>query len=143
MVVALQSNLADVGIKAELSFPVNMGAFINSSNSMDNVLVIQPILSTPNYNGTFMYFDGPNFLWNHNFLPSPEFLKLEKASMTSPKADVTLIRAVTDELSKEAAAIPLWGAGMGWALQSYVMNGGWLERGDTEYFNAEQVWLNK
>jgi peptide/nickel transport system substrate-binding protein len=143
MSVALQTNLADVGIKAELSFPANMGAFINGSNSLDNVLVIQPILSTPNFNGTFMYFDGPNFMWNHNFLPSPDFLKLEKASMTSPKADVTLIRAVTDQLSKEAAAIPLWGAGMGWALQSYVMNGGFLERGDSSLFNAEQVWLNK
>jgi len=143
IMVALQTNLADVGIKAELSFPANMGGFIANSNSLDNVLVIQPILSTPNFNGTFMYFDGPNFMWNHNFLPSPEFLKLEQASMTSPAVDVNLIRAATDELSKEAAAIPLFEAGLGWALQPYVMNGGWLQRGDSSLFETQQTWLNK
>jgi ABC-type transport system substrate-binding protein len=143
MVVALQTNLSDVGIKADLSYPANMGAFIGGSNSMSNVLVIQPILSTPNFNGSYMYFDGPNFIWNKNFLPSPEFVKAEQASMTSPKADISLIRAATDQLSKEAAAIPLWGAGLGWVSQKYVMNGGFLERGDSSFFNTEQVWLNK
>jgi peptide/nickel transport system substrate-binding protein len=143
IVVALQNNLAAVGIKADLSYPTNMGAFIGDSNSLHNVLVIQPILSSPNFNNTFMFFMGPGFMWNQNFQPPPEFLEAREKSLASPTMDVNLIRAATDELSKQAAAIPLFEAGLGWVLQRYVMNGGWLERADSEVFNTEQTWLNK
>jgi ABC-type transport system substrate-binding protein len=143
MMVALQTNLSDVNINAQLSFPANMGGFIGDSNSKNNVLVIQPILATANFNGAFMYFMGPEFIWNHNFLPPPEFLRLRMISLTSPTPDVNLIRAATDQLIKEAAAIPLWAGGMGWVMQSYVMDGGLLERGDSSLIRGDEIWLNK
>ncbi len=141
--VALQSNLADIGITAELSFPANMGAFIVDSNSLNNVLVIQPIMSSPNFNSTWMFFMGPQFMWNKNFLPSPEFLELREASLVSPTMDVDLIRATVEQLSKEAAAIPIMQAGMGWVMQPYVMDGGFFEGSSSSMFNSEDVWLKK
>jgi len=119
--VALQSNLDAVGITAELSFPPNMGGFIVDSNSLNNVLVIQPVMSSANFNSTFMFFLGKDFMWNHNFLPPPEFLELRELSLTAPTMDVDLIRAACDVLSKEAAAIPIMQAGLGWVMQSYIM----------------------
>jgi len=141
--VALQSNLEDVGIIADLSFPANMGGFIVDSNSLNNVLVIQPVMSSANYNGTFMFFLGPEFMWNKNFLPPPEFLEARLASLTSPAMDLDLIRAACDELSKIAAAIPLMQAGLGWAKQPTVMDGGFFERGSGSLFAAEEVWIQE
>jgi peptide/nickel transport system substrate-binding protein len=141
--VALQNNLAAIGITAELSFPANMGAFIADSNSLENVLVIQPVMSSANFNNTFMFFMGMDFMWNHNFYPSPDFLAARNASVNAPAIDINLIRAATDQLSKEAAAIPFMLAGMGWAKQSYIMGGGFFTRGSSDLFNAADVWLNK
>jgi len=141
--VALQSNLAAIGITAELSFPANMGKFIVDSNSLKNVLVIQPIMSSTNFNSTFMFFMGKDFMWNNNFLPPPEFLKLREASLASPDMDIKLIRAACDQLSKEAAAIPITQAGLGWAMQSYVMGGGFFEGASSSMFNSEEAWLKK
>ena len=141
--VALQSNLADIGINAELSFPANMGAFIVDSNSLNNVLVIQPIMSSPNFNSTWMFFLGPDAWWNQNFLPSPEFLELKDASLFAPIMDVNLIRAACDQLSKEAAAIPIMQAGLGWVMQTNIMGGGFFEGSSSSMFNSEDVWIKE
>ena len=141
--VALQSNLAAVGITAELSFPANMGKFIGDSNSLTNVLVIQPVMGSANYNSTWMFFLGPNAMWNKNWLPSPEFTALKDASNTAPAADPALIRAATDELIKEAAVIPFMLAGMGWVMQPGIMDAGFGETSSSDVIRSENVWLSK
>jgi peptide/nickel transport system substrate-binding protein len=140
--VALQSNLAAVGIIAELSFPANMGKFIADSNSLDNVLVIQPIMGSANDNATFMFFLGKNAMWNNNFLPSPEFLALKDASLASPTADPTLIRAAFEQLNKEAAAIPFMLAGLGWVMQPGINDAGFGEMASSDVIRGGDVWLS-
>jgi hypothetical protein len=120
-----------------------MGGFIVDSNSLSNVLVIQPVMSSANFNSTFMFFLGKDFMWNHNFLPSPEFLELREASLFSPTMDVNMIRAAANELSKEAAAIPIMQAGLGWVRQPHIMGGGFFERGSSSLFGSEDVWLKE
>jgi len=141
--VALQSNLAEIGITAELSFPANMGKFIMDSNTLNNVLVIQPVMGFANYNSTWMFFLGKNAMWNNNWLPSPEFVALKDASTTAPAADAALIRAVTDQLSKEASVIPFMLAGAGWVMQTSIKDGGFGDMGSSDVFEAENLWLSK
>lgn len=141
--VALQSNLAAIGIKAELSFPANMGKFIGDSNSLNNVLVIQPVMGSANYNSTFMFFLGKKAMWNNNFLPSPEFIALKDASMAAPTADPALIRAATDQLAKEAAAIPFMLAGLGWVMQPGINDAGFGDMASSDVIRGEDVWLSK
>lgn len=141
--VALQSNLAAIGITATLSFPANMGKFIGDSNSLTSVLVIQPVMGSANYNSTWMFFLGPNAMWNKNWLPSPEFITLKDASNTAPAADPKLIQAATDELAKEAAVIPFMLAGMGWVMQPGINDSGFGEMASSDVFRAEDVWLSK
>jgi hypothetical protein len=57
--------------------------------------------------------------------------------------DVNLIRAATDQLSKEAAAVPIMQAGLGWAMQPYVKGGGFFEGASSSMFNSEDAWLKK
>jgi len=140
--VALQANLAEVGIIADLSFPANMGGFIADSNSLTNVLVIQPVMGSSNYNATWMFFLGSNAMWNKNWLPSPEFVALKNASNTAPAADPELIQAVTDQLVKEASVIPFMLAGMGWVMQPGIMDAGFGEMAASDVIRGEQVWLS-
>ena len=141
--VALQSNLAAIGITAELSFPANMGKFIPDTNSLTNVLVIQPVMGSANYNATWMFFLGSKAVWNKNWLPSPEFTALKDASSASPTADPVLIRAATDQLSKEASVIPFMLAGAGWVMQPVIMDAGFGEMASSDVFRSEDVWLSK
>jgi peptide/nickel transport system substrate-binding protein len=141
--VALQSNLAAIGITAELSFPANMGKFIGDSNSLTNALVIQPVMGSSNYNATWMFFLGPNAMWNKNWLPSPEFIALKNASTAAPTADPALIRAATDQLSKEASVIPFMLAGAGWVMQPIIMDAGFGEMASSDVFRSENLWLSK
>jgi ABC-type transport system substrate-binding protein len=141
--VALQSNLAAIGITATLSFPANMGKFIGDSNSLTNVLVIQPVMGSANYNATWMFFLGPNAMWNKNWLPSPEFTALMNASNTAPTADPKLIQAATDQLIKEASVIPFMLAGMGWVMQPGINDAGFGEMASSDVFRSEDVWLSK
>jgi peptide/nickel transport system substrate-binding protein len=141
--VALQSNLAAVGIIADLSFPANMGKFIVDSNSLHNVLVIQPVLGASNFNGSFMFFLGPKAMWNNNFFPSPEFTALKDASLTSPKSDPVLIKAATDQLIKEAAAIPFMLAGLGWVMTTGINDAGFGDMPSSDVLKADDAWLSK
>jgi peptide/nickel transport system substrate-binding protein len=141
--VALQSNLAAIGITADLSFPANMGKFIVDSNSLTNLLVIQPVMGSANYNATWMFFLGKNAMWNNNWLPSAEFTALKDASSAAPTADAALVRAATDQLSKEASVIPFMLAGAGWAMQTSINDGGFGEMATSDVFRSEDVWLSK
>jgi peptide/nickel transport system substrate-binding protein len=139
--VALQSNLAEIGITAELSFPANMGKYIADSNSLTNVLIIQPVMGSSNYNSTWMFFLGKSAAWNQNWLPSDEFVALKNASLASPTSDATLIRAATDQLSKEASVIPFMLAGAGWVMQKGINDAGFGEMSSSDIIRSEDVWL--
>lgn len=141
--VALQSNLAAINITAELSFPANMGKFIGDTNSLTNILVMQPVMGAANYNSTWMFFLGPDAMWNKNWLPSPEFNALKNASNTAPAADPALIRAATDQLSEEASVIPFMLAGLGWIMQSTVSDSGFDQLPSTDVIRSEQIWLTE
>jgi ABC-type transport system substrate-binding protein len=141
--VALQSNLAAIGITAQLSFPANMGKFIGDSNSLTNVLVIQPVMGSANYNATWMFFLGKNAMWNQNWLPSPEFTAAMNASNAAPTADPVLIQAATDQLIKEASVIPFMLAGLGWVMKTGINDAGFGQMGSSDVFRSEDVWLTK
>jgi hypothetical protein len=111
---------------------------------MTNVLVMQPVMSLPNYNTALrLFLLGPDSLWDHNFAPSAEYKKLYQASLLAPVYDPKLVMAATDQLSKESAVIPFAQAGMGWSMPKYIKDGGFMERGSTDVFNSENLWLDK
>jgi ABC-type transport system substrate-binding protein len=142
--VALQAALLAVNIQAEISYPSTPGAFFESSNTMNNVLVLQPVMSLPNYNTALrLFLMGPDSLWDHNFAPSAEYKKLYQASLLAPVYDPKLVMAATDQLSKETAVIPFAQAGMGWAMPKYIKDGGFMQRASTDVFYSESLWLDK
>jgi peptide/nickel transport system substrate-binding protein len=141
--VAIQSNLADVGIKLELSFPDSIPKWIQDSNTVQNGLVLQPIFGGTNWNSALAFALSPSqTMMNGVWLRTPEFIQLYNASQSSPVPDINLIRAVNNYLSETAEVIPVFSGGSGYAYQSYVMDAYWNERLSYAW-DAEDAWLNK
>ncbi len=107
-VVAVQAMLAEVGIDAELVIPEGPIKFNEATNTMHNILAWSPVDAlSGSWNQGFWYsfmFDGSG---NKNWLRSPEWVELYNKSLASPKEEVALAQAVTDQWTKEASVIPV------------------------------------
>jgi peptide/nickel transport system substrate-binding protein len=142
--VLIQSNLSDVGIKAELIYSESIGDWMKKQNSIFSMINIQPVPEYPanicaSISGTL----GPQGMTNQNWPRTDEFVKLLTASLAAPKPDVKLMRAVTDYLVEEALVTPIAGSGKSYAMYSYLMDAGFLERSIATMWKPEQAWLNK
>jgi peptide/nickel transport system substrate-binding protein len=124
--VAIQSNLAQIGITLEINVPAAIPKWLEDSNTLQNVLVFQPIFAGTNWNGALAMALNPNNK-NQNgvWLKTPEYIALYNTTQNSPNMDISLIRAVINYLSQEAQVIPVMNGGSGYAFNSYVMNAGY------------------
>jgi hypothetical protein len=66
-----------------------------------------------------------------------------KKSLTTDTPQIDAMRAVTDQMTKEASVIPIREGGRGFVLQQYVKGGSWLLRSMAPYWSADEVWLDK
>jgi len=140
--VAIQNNLAEIGINLELSIPAAIPKFLQDSNTVENALILQPIFGQANWNSALSFALRPGLMMmNSVWLRTPEFIDLYNATLSSPEMDVELIRAVTDYMSEEAQLIPVFSGGSGYAFLSYVMDADWNDR--EAGWNPEEIWLNK
>lgn len=144
VVVAVQSYLAKVGIDAALEFP-EFSKYQPSylMGTWKNACLYQVWPGTANYNSIIYLYLRPNGPFLKSWLRTPEFISLFEKSMTSPKPDINLIRAVFNQIHKEAGYIPINEAGKSWAMRSYVKDGGWYERSISSWWKPEQIWLDK
>lgn len=140
--LVIQSYLAAVGIQAELQYPLiaKYNTYMFMGKMPTNSLLYQglPMIDVSYMPGLeFMFLQlGPS--WAR---PAGIQAKL-KAAQAARKPDVALTRAVTDQISQEAALIPINELGTGLVTQKYV-EAGFNERGNAIYFNTQNFWLNK
>lgn len=142
IVTAMQSDLAEVGIIAEVEY-ADFGRLDELERTVHSYLALGPLGSRGNFNETLVTLLPTNpagpFYWD---MPA-EFLEMVNASLASPEPDVELMRACTDFLTEGAEMIPVFQAGKGWVMQSYVKDGGWFERSFLPWWKPEQTWLDK
>jgi peptide/nickel transport system substrate-binding protein len=140
--VAIQSNLAEIGIDLEISIPAAIPKFMQDSNTLTDVLLLEPIFGGTNWNGAlaFAFRPGMTFM-NSVWERTPEFIELYNTSMNAPEMDVDLIRAVTDYMSEDAQVIPVFCGGTGYAFLSYVKGADWNNWGAG--WKPETTWLDK
>jgi peptide/nickel transport system substrate-binding protein len=142
--VAMQNNLAQVGIDAALDFP-DFSKFQTAyvMGNWKNAALFSVFPGATNLNTTLQTFYGPASPMLKSWIRTEDFIKLYNASLNAVVPDIELTRAVTNWISKTAAVIPINENGYGWAMQSYVMNGGWFQRSSFLNWNSEQTWLDK
>jgi len=144
VVAYIQSDLAKVGIQAEIVISANPGVFNQQTNSITSMLALQPCTSVGNPNGALSFWFAPGSTTQMvNWARTPDYVVLYNKTMTSPTPDIALARAAYGYLQSEAQIIPIVGSTSFWAFASYVMNGGFCERGMFPFLKPEQLWLNK
>jgi peptide/nickel transport system substrate-binding protein len=140
---AVQGYFSAIGIQIDIDTP-QVGKFMTYSYPgkwTPNALMFQGIPAVD-----ITYSGGLNFLFSavgQNWGRTPEVTATMEAATSSAAIDETKIRAVSDLMSKEALVIPVYETGAGCALQPYVMDTGMGERGSTNVWNNEKIWLNK
>jgi peptide/nickel transport system substrate-binding protein len=140
--VAIQNNLAEIGITLDISIPAAIPKFMQDSNTLTNVLVLEPIFGGTNWNSALAFALRPGMTFmNSVWQRTPEFIELYNATLSSPTMDVNLIRAVTNYLSEEAQIIPVFSGGTGFAFIDYVKGADWNKWGAG--WKPETTWLDK
>jgi ABC-type transport system substrate-binding protein len=141
----VQSDLAKVGIEAEIVMENNPGKFNEDSNVIVSMLAVQPVVAgsgNPNGALSFWFTTTPTSQMK-NRLITPEYIELYNKSLTSPELDISLVRDAYNYMQSNATIIPFVGGMAIWVYAPYVMNGGWCERGSYINIKAEQIWLDK
>jgi peptide/nickel transport system substrate-binding protein len=143
--LAIQNNLAEVGIVVEMEYPQWSKYVTHLRGTWKNAALLQvfPAIGGANYNATLNFYFSPKGILLKSWLRTPKFLELFEKSLKKPEMDIDLIRAVCREIYEDASIIPLYESGKGWAIRPYVKNGNWLKRSMTMLTNHEQIWLDK
>jgi ABC-type transport system substrate-binding protein len=141
-IVAVQANLAEVGIQAELDFP-EIGKWViymGPAGAWHNAAIIMPFSAQdPTFIEALRFMD---FLWGQNWLRTPEVTQAYEAALASPTLDFKLARAVTDLMTQDALFIPVYEIGAGRADRPYVVADPGQE-GLPPFESYEDWWLNK
>jgi len=140
--LAEQGYLAAVGIQAELQIADfgQWSSFIGPQGTFHNALLEGPDPAQgPTGLGCVTFAVG---LYGNNMQKPQELMQALGAATSSATPDVSLIRATTDILAKNALLIPLWSIGGGRVEQPYVI-ADFGTRGLPAFSSLETAWLNK
>lgn len=139
ILAAIQANLAEVGIVAELEFP-DFGKFSTYLfGSWNNGVIFTSIPADANYNQDLQFFN----MWGKSWLRSPEYQAAAQASLDAPTADPKLMRSVAAMLVQQALVIPIVQDLTGYAVRPFIMDSGVDQRTIPSVWNTEDTWFNK
>jgi peptide/nickel transport system substrate-binding protein len=144
--VAVQSQLAQAGINADLQFLDNAKyAQYRNTGTWTNGIVADNIPSYGNMNQVLVQEFAQGSVFYQSMDKSlPDLVSAIKASISPTTYDPKLAQKVCRVLYDNAKVIPISEGGRGYVFQNYVMNGGFGQR--NAYFWAwdwTHAWLNK
>jgi peptide/nickel transport system substrate-binding protein len=144
--VAVSSQLAKVGITAELQF-LEPGKFdeYRNTGSWKNAIIGDTLPSYGNMNQSLLQDFGPNaFFFQSLNKQRPDWVSAITAATTPVNYDNALTQKAAKVLYDNVTVVPFMEAGRGYIYQKYVMDPGVGKR--SAYFWAwdwEHFWLNK
>jgi ABC-type transport system substrate-binding protein len=145
-VIAIQAQLAAIGITADVQFPLlsKYNTLVISPVSPSNVLFYTEILEMANYN-TYMnvYWADPG---TFNFLSTkkPDGWKdLFASSVNAPAPDKTILQQVGTAFYNDSTIVPLFYGNVVYIVSSKVQNSGLFSWGWDALWSRQDVWLSK
>jgi peptide/nickel transport system substrate-binding protein len=143
LAVALQANLADIGIQCELQSQ-DAAAYAKTVNgTWKNALVYHSLIETTNLNHTLnMYFGTPS-AWFQSMKKPDNWTSLLNASLISASPEPALMQKCAQALADDTTVIPVNSTTAMWAVSKNLQDSGLSERGDPIYFNPQNAWLSK
>ena len=145
ILVAVQGNLEQIGIKVNLEF-TDMGAwvakYVSPNANWHNAALYTGV---PTVSGVD-FATGLQFVFNslgQSWLRTPEMTQAYQDFYTAPTVDIQKIHAVTDMIIKNAAIIPVNESLGQYTITKPNVVAPLYERSNEVLFNAEDWWFNK
>lgn len=145
ILTAVQGMWAEVGVDCELVF-CKVQTDWNSADEAGEpgTILFEPMGPMGNYNGGLAFQFNPDVpIWNLNWLRTPEYKELYRASAGAREYDPALAKACTDYMVEDASVLPIAGSGKGWMVKNTVKDHGFLTRSFCPWWNMETAYLEK
>jgi len=144
VVLALLPYLDKVGINVTLDYPDSgrWDSYTGPTATWPKNTVLYFPLPTMDID----FIGGLQFMLNifgKSWVRTPELTQSYQAVTASKTTDIATVRAATDSITKDASLIPVFEGVSGIAMQRYVMNDSILARGNQQYYNSEDTWIDK
>ena len=141
--VAVQRNLADVGIQAEMEFPDNGGYTNYRFNGWSNGLMAQHTRALANFNSTFSIYFLPGFKQFPSLKRTPRLIELIDASMRTPAPSAEKGQALTKMIFEDTMVIPVYYVYEMYITRTNVHDTGYAEWSGSTIYRPENAWLGK
>jgi peptide/nickel transport system substrate-binding protein len=142
-VVALQSYLSKIGIQAEMQFP-GMGQYSDiNTKPIHNAAIWTSINEWGNQNSTFNYFLGVNPVQLVSTWKPDGYADLLAKSQAAPQPDPTILKQIEDMIYDNSVIIPAFYGANNFVFAPYVMDTGEGTRGQSNWWEPQNTWLNK
>jgi len=142
-VVAIQSYLSKVGIKADLEFPEMAAFFKMRTTGWNNALLTEGSPIGANPVGSYNLELNPGNHWQEGIYKSPELLKLLEDCVNSEKPEAALTQKLVRYVWENALVIPINYLVEVFPMKEFVMDPGFHNVGNVMYWQPENCWLNK
>jgi peptide/nickel transport system substrate-binding protein len=140
--LAVQSDLAAVGIQAEVQVPqaaaytaMVTGTWKNGCLMGPGALAANPIVGWTNY--------AKGSAWFQSMKKPDNFDELYNAAMAAPKLDPALVKKCSGAIFNDVTIIPLFITPTTWAVTDNVQDSGLGTRGLFAWFETQNLWLSK
>lgn len=143
VVLAIQANLAAVGIQADVQFPEMAKWTDISSNPWKNAVLYTSVFESGNQNETFNSFMGvPPTTWKSVIRPT-NWKETLDASKATAAPDPVLLKKLETMIYDNAMCIPVISGTVIWAMANNVHDIGSGTRGQTYWIEPQDTWLSK
>ena len=140
--VAVQRNLEDVGIQAELEFP-DMGGYMNYRfQGWHNGFMVHHTRALANFNLTFSIYFLPNYKQFPSLQRTDGLIPAIEASNYTPEPSKEKGQPLTRIIDDDVMVIPLYYVYELYVLRSNVHDTGYTKWSGSSVFSPENVWLS-
>jgi len=140
--IALQANLAAVGIQCDLQYP-QAGAFSQiQTGTWRNGIIYGPFLQYANANTAFRSL-APGSAWFQSLKRPDGFGDLYNASLSTAKIDPSLVQKMENAMFNDCMEIFLSFGSQELAVTNKVQDAGLGTRGKWGWFEPQNTWLSK
>jgi peptide/nickel transport system substrate-binding protein len=141
--VAVQRNLEDVGIQAELEFP-DMGGYMNYRfQGWHNGFMVHHTRALANFNLSFSIYFLPNYKQFPSLQRTDGLIPAIEASNNTPEPSKEKGQPLERIIYEDAMVIPLYYVYELYVLRSTVHDTGYTKWSGSSVFSPENVWLSK
>jgi peptide/nickel transport system substrate-binding protein len=141
--IAVQKNLADVGIQAEMEFPDNGGYMNYRFQGWNNGFMAHHTRALANFNDTFSIYVLPAFKQFPSLKRAPGLIDLIEASIKTPEPSAEKGQALEKLIFEDAMVIPVYYVYELYILRPNVHDTGYAEWSGSTVYRPENAWLSK